>query len=282
MRHKLITLFLSAVAFIVAFCMSLTVRAQFQAPTDVKARIPNVLLLLDTSGSMYSSLAGGVANCKDELNPTKARYTILGEVLTGTVDDLDCWYNADPLNLGEKYVPLMSNSSRHQTGGQNCVPTLNLQSGILSNLKTYPYGWPFDEADKDDDGAVTYCGARSKTGFQKCFNTNNYVERDKCFKATIGWSQKLDGLLDTYSQKIRFGLMSFDSHSLSGWESYGWYLYRTGAVGSANYWMPEYVGSPITLTASNATCRNLTKGEDRKSTRLNSSHVSESRMPSSA
>ena len=84
--------------FAVVFSMVLSVvtgitspvQAQFTPPLDSKVKIPNVLLLVDTSGSMTWALDGNDADCKDELNPKKARYTILGEVLTGTVDDLDC------------------------------------------------------------------------------------------------------------------------------------------------------------------------------------------------
>jgi len=228
-------------------------QAQFTPPLDSKVKIPNVLLLVDTSGSMTWSLDGGNADCKDELNPKKARYTILGEVLTGTVDDLDCWSGIDPLSLGGPAVPLMSNSERHQPGGQNCVPTLNLDVDIINSLKAQPFGWPYEASDKDNSSAITYCGAKTSLKFARCFNASTWSSRDVCNKANIGWNQAADGLLDTYGSKIRFGMMSFDSLVWSGYSTSDFYSNKTMA-----WWTPE-TGGGLTYTYD-PLCRNNTMG----------------------
>lgn len=253
MKHKVISTFLFVIAFIVTFCASLTVRAQFTPPADTKVRLPNVLLLLDTSVSMLSALDGGDADCSSDTDPKKARYTILGEVLTGTVDELDCWTTGDPLGIGSPPVPIMSNSDRKRSGGQNCVPTFNLDTDIINSLKAQPYGWPYENADKTNSAAIAYCGGRNASKFSKCFTASEWSNREMCTKAAVGWSQAADGLLDTYNSKIRFGMMSFDSLSLSS--------YSTSVLSSNKnmmWWTPE-TGGPMTIT-SDPLCRNGTTG----------------------
>ena len=242
-----------SVALSVIAGISSPVKAQFTPPLDSKVKIPNVLLLVDTSGSMTWALDGTDADCKDELNPKKARYTILGEVLTGTVDDLDCWSGNDPLNIDGPPVPLMSNSERHQPGGQNCVPTLNLDVDIINSLKTQPFGWPYEASDKDNSSAITYCGGKTAAKFARCFNASSWSNRDVCSKATIGWNQAADGLLDTYGSKIRFGMMSFDSLVWSGYSTSNFYSNKTMV-----WWTPE-TGGPVTFTYD-PLCRNNTMG----------------------
>jgi type IV pilus assembly protein PilY1 len=251
MKRKLFSTFLFLIAFLVTFCISLTVRAQFIAPVDNKAKIPNVLLLIDSSGSMTWALDGGNADCKDELNPKKARYTILGEVLTGTVDDLDCWSGIDPLNIDGPPVPLMSNSERHQPGGQNCVPVLNLDTDIINSLKAHPFGWPFEAADKDNSSAIAYCGGKTAMKFARCFNSSGWSNRDVCGKATIGWNQAADGLLDTYNTKIRFGMASFDSLPFPGFTT----MYSNKSM---LWWTPE-TGGALSYVLD-PQCRNGTMG----------------------
>ena len=251
MNRKLFSVFLFLVAFAVTLCASLTVRAQFTPPLDSKAKIPNVLLLVDSSVSMTWALDGTNADCKDELNPKKARYTILGEVLTGTVDDLDCWSANDPLNIDGPPVPLMSNSERHQPGGQNCVPTLNLDPDIINSLKANPLGWPYEAADKDNSSSITYCGGKTAMKFARCFSSSGWSNRDVCTKATIGWNQAADGLIDTYGTKIRFGMASFDSLSFPGYTT----LYSNKNMA---WWTPE-TGGPVSLILD-PLCRNGTKG----------------------
>jgi type IV pilus assembly protein PilY1 len=147
----------------------------------------------------------------------------------------------------------MSNSERHQPGGQNCVPTLNLDADIINSLKAQPFGWPYKASDKDNSSAITFCGAKTSTKFTRCFNASSWTTRDVCSKANIGWNQAADGLIDTYGSKIRFGMMSFDSLVWSGYSTSDFYSNKTMA-----WWTPE-TGGPVTFTYDTL-CRNATAG----------------------
>src|ERR1043165_4115752 len=66
--------------------LALPKEAAAQTVGDVKLRAPNVLLLVDTSGSMNSTQSGvGSADCVNQ----KTRWVILLETLTGTVNGLE-------------------------------------------------------------------------------------------------------------------------------------------------------------------------------------------------
>src|SRR5688572_32757888 len=77
----------SLLALGIGMGLALPTEAVAQSPSDVKEKMPNVLLLIDTSGSMNADQNGGWADCDAS---GKSRWVILVETLTGTVNDLEC------------------------------------------------------------------------------------------------------------------------------------------------------------------------------------------------
>jgi type IV pilus assembly protein PilY1 len=146
-----------------------------QSVADVKIRQPNVLLLVDTSGSMHASQSGSHANCSTE----KTRWVILSEVLTGTINNLSC---------------KTSNPGAHVIASNGCQPGENTQSFIANALTTNPYAFPYHHGAGKNKEPI---GFRASSGWCS-------------YNAAGNWDQKNDGIIDAFADKIRFGLMTFD------------------------------------------------------------------------
>lgn len=180
------------------------------AQSDTNPAPPNILLLVDTSGSMEwkSSTAGCPNNqpcfpaCQADqpnngttLNPNeKSRWTELLEVLTGSIQNYSCFpeqrtgtaftqeYQLDtsmPYDLGYE-------NPYHRPLGNLCAPG----PGVLPPPGS-PYQYP--------NGAIAY--RRYDPG------TQGVVLNSSCT-----YPQWRDGLLDAYDGLVRFGLMTFDTH----------------------------------------------------------------------
>lgn len=161
--------------------------------TDVPVRKPNVLLLVDTSASMLNELDGGNSPDCDAGTPRPARWTILAETLTGTIEELDC----------NSTLPVLSN---------NCRPVANLHSEITAALAADPFGWPQRTGgNSEQKDAVVFCG---KSNPSRCTDAGTWSTGEVCKGGSNEWEQLSDGLLDTYGKTLRFGLMTFDSVAL--------------------------------------------------------------------
>lgn len=147
------------------------------APQDVKFKQPNMLLLLDTSGSMENAQnPSDDVDCDDSSDPVKSRWVILTETLSGTVNNLDCDDSGDVISSND------------------CRPRDNSHPSITSALASDPYAWPYHNG-----------GGKNKIpiGFRKGGNWCSYQQSGE-------WDQQNDGILDVFGDKIRFGLMTFD------------------------------------------------------------------------
>lgn len=146
-------------------------------PQDVKFKQPNMLLLLDTSGSMkWAPNRNDSVDCDDSVNPVKSRWAILIETLTGTVNGLDCG--------GSNVIE-----------SNDCSPRDNNHPSITGALSSDPYAWPYHTG-----------GGKNKLpiGFRKGGSWCSYLQSGE-------WDQQSDGIIDVFGDKIRFGLMTFDS-----------------------------------------------------------------------
>lgn len=185
-----------------------TASAQF----DVDPPLPNVLLLVDNSGSMEylvepsasgkNQLPGSVpgSECEEGKTPTLLnRWATLASVLTGQIKNFSCKavprngdFTAEYTFLGappydrDYFLPFHRLLSSKCTPGPGVAPT------------NY-WDWP--------NGAIQYHDIGSPT--TACSGE--------------GWAQAPDGILDTFRDRVRFGMMTFDTFADAG----------VGAVGNA-------------------------------------------------
>lgn len=166
--------------------------AAAQTVGDIKIRAPNILLLVDTSGSMNSDQTGGFADCISD----KSRWVILVETLTGTVNNLTC------NTSGGAYQRIRSNG---------CAPRFNDRAKIVDALDDAdgdgsPYAWPEEGGGGKNKEPVGFRqGGGSPPGGGWCW-----------YQKGGDWDQQNDGVIDIYADKIRFALMTFDSVEASG------------------------------------------------------------------
>lgn len=203
------------------------------AQGDVERPLPNVLFLVDTSGSMEFKSEGDILPTCNPGNSAqtnqKSRWIDLVEVMTGTFQNYSCFAmdrsttgfrNEFSLGSVEPYdynytLPF------HRPLSSNCV----VGPGVLPST---PYAFP----------------AAAVNTFS--FTAPSTVTRPTNLAAHTGcsnFSQVADGVLDVFKDKIRFGLMTFDTHPDpgTGIES-GAAAYQDGVEGTWSY----YLSSPST------------------------------------
>jgi type IV pilus assembly protein PilY1 len=161
----------------------------FGQATEAQKPAPNVLLLVDSSGSMEFKTDGTDTNCGLS---EKSRWIELVEVLTGRIANYGCWDQdrssggfrnefklgtTDPYDYG--YV-----NKYHRALSNNC-----LYGPGVAPPDSSPYAWP--------------------TGAVNTFPlVSGVVDRAH---PGCSFSQASDGLLDVYKDMVRFGLMTFDA-----------------------------------------------------------------------
>jgi type IV pilus assembly protein PilY1 len=180
------------------------------AATDVQVRKPNVLLLIDTSGSMEWTLSGGTSPSVAD----KARWTTLVETLTGSIQNLS-----------------VDASSNTFVASNGCRPVPNLDSGISTSLSTSgasgalgPYAWPKENGNPKDKDAVAFCQTAATNGAD-CFSTSQWGSAPLCRQGSASdeYHQLADGLIDDFADDVRFGLASFDSIDTIPWNHLTWW-----------------------------------------------------------
>jgi len=184
------------------------------AQTDVERPLPNVLLLVDSSGSMeykaeantngdfeYPICNPGEPNLPNE----NSRWIDLLSVMTGTFVNYSCFAQArntslfrDEFGLPGAYNPydFGYDTPYHRAISNGCIIGPGVSPGASS-----PYDFP----------------ARAVNTFT--FSQPSTVLRPTDLTAHAGcpnWSQRPDGVLDIYKGRLRFGLMTFDSHPDEG------------------------------------------------------------------
>ena len=170
------------------------------AQVDVEPPRPNVLLLVDSSGSMEYKADGTQVTVCDPNPATTSdmnRWTTLVTVLTGTINGRGCYSlsrtsndfvneygigGVQPYDYGYMVGTPIGNPYYHRIVSNGCVAG-------PGTMPTQIYDWPV--------GAIRY---------------HNYNNTTAC----NGWSQERDGLLDVFQDRVRFGLMTFDTREHEG------------------------------------------------------------------
>jgi type IV pilus assembly protein PilY1 len=162
--------------------------------TDIAPPLPNVLLLVDTSGSMEFKADASTVTCnpgRPDLTNERSRWISVVEVLTGTINDYSCdalSRLSDPFKNEYKLAGAVPYDWRYpipyhrplSSGTLGCGPGRGTLPGA-----TNPFLWPAMDAVK----------------YHKWSDTS--------FTCTM--SQAGDGILDAFSTRVRFGLMTFDT-----------------------------------------------------------------------
>jgi type IV pilus assembly protein PilY1 len=207
------------------------------AQDEAQKPAPNVLLLVDSSGSMEFKTDGDFPACTpgDSTASEKSRWIDLVEVLTGEFEGYSCW--AQPRNTaafrsefelsGVQPYDYGYVNPYHRPLSNNCL----YGPGVLPPAAS-PYGWP-----------SRYVNTFPLLGTPPTFTVSRPATAAlPSYTGCADFSQRNDGLLDTYAQLIRFGLMTFDARVSAGTGLSGASAnYATGIDGNWSY----YVGSPV-------------------------------------
>lgn len=172
-----------------------------RAQLDIDPPLPNVLLLIDSSGSMENMVDGrrpeaAGAACTPGVDMTadqKNRWAILVSALTGSMDHFSCeavdrtsagfkneytFDGAEPYDA-DYYLPY------HRPLSDGC----SARPGVAGKAQVNWFDWPA--------GAIEY---------QRWDNT----------AVSCTWDAQSNGVLDTFETRARFGLMTFDSAGHEG------------------------------------------------------------------
>jgi len=228
----LLALFGSALGF--------TSQAQAQVDADVSVQMPNVLLLVDTSGSMeYKTSGNAFPSCKYDAtgvvanfqgSSEKSRWIDLVEVLTGGITNYEC----QTLDRGSA-----SFKNEYKVVGSS------LPSSPYDFLYANPYHRPLS------GGCAIGPGALSSTNpsefLSNSFNYHSYNN----VGTSCSFAQASDGILDSFQNSVRFGLMTFDTDPSADKGELGNYSY---VVGTAHSGKPIgcTTASPMEVGARNA------------------------------
>ena len=192
---------------LLALCL-LPGRAYAQA--DVKPPPPNILLLVDTSGSMdYKTGSDTFPTCKysgtisSATTSERSRWIDLVEVLTGTIPKYEC-----------------------QRLDRNSAGFRNEYAGGFAEPYDFLYSNPYNRPVSDDcvagPGTLGATAAAFPVGAIKYHPFNNTA-------ASCSFAQTSDGILDAYKDEVRFGLMTFDTEPRPTPDRSGLWSYFTGS-----------------------------------------------------
>lgn len=169
-------------------------------PVDISPPLPNVLLLIDTSGSMENMIDGkrpedAGAACKPGIPGTPTtmnRWATLLSVLTGSIDNFSCQaINRSSAGFKDEYK--FGSSAPYDAD----------------------YYLPFHRV--LSNGCAVGPGTMGASWADWPTSPFNYHSYDDVSKACVTpFSQQADGILDVFNGRVRFGLMTFDSFPHAG------------------------------------------------------------------
>lgn len=179
-----------------------------QAQSDTNIPPPNVMLLVDSSGSMEYMASNDT--CTDTSEPCfpkcypavtdttkheKSRWIDLLEVLTGSVDDYACWeQDRSTTDFRDEFK--LGSVDAYDANGKYALPYHRALSALCAPgpgtlpSSSNPYEYP-----TGGFGHHPYSASLGK------------LDRN----SSCTFSQSSDGLLDSLKEQIRFGLMTFDT-----------------------------------------------------------------------
>lgn len=177
--------------------LALTTRARpVNAQSDLSPPLPNVLLLVDTSGSMeYMTGSTSFPTCTPTTNntSTKSRWIDLVEVLTGSITNYRC-----------------------EAIDRKATTFRDGEYGVGGPLATAPYDYLYDNPYHRPLSGNCAVGPGTLTTNVWDWHANSFKQHPyDNTGATCGtaFTQSQDGILDAFQYSVRFGLMTFDSHA---------------------------------------------------------------------
>lgn len=243
---RLVTLFPSSRISLAALLAALAVPRSAAAQQEAEKPRPNVLLLVDTSGSMefktkvVDPVTGTMGpdtfpTCVpgDSTSSEKSRWIDLVEVMTGTFDNYSCWaHDRSSASFRDEFS--ISGVTPYDYGYTNPYHRALSNSctygpGVLPG-STSPYEWP-------DKAVNTFPIVSNEISRPSSGALSTYT-------GCAAFSQAGDGLLDIYKEEVRFGLMTFDARLSAGTGvSSGIADYTTGMDGNWSYYLNN---TPVT------------------------------------
>jgi type IV pilus assembly protein PilY1 len=180
------------------------------AQADVKPPPPNILLLVDTSGSMdYKTGSSSFPTCKyagagdTGLTSERSRWIDLVEVLTGSISKYQC-----------QRLDRNSSSFRTEYASGAAEP--------YDFLYANPYHRPVSDTCVAGPGTLGADPKLFPAGAIKYHPVDNTG-------ATCTFNQASDGILDAFSEDVRFGLMTFDTEPRPDTGRSGLWSYFSGS-----------------------------------------------------
>lgn len=193
------------------------------AQLDINPPVPNVLLLIDTSGSMENMVSGkrpeqGGAGCTPGVTMPASkmnRWATLVSVMTGSIEGFSC-----------DAVDRSSDAFKNEYAWNGVAPYDHRYylpfHRILSNGCTAGPGTMIPQWDFWPPGAIKY----------------HPYNNPAAACAEPGWKQLTDGILDTFRDRVRFGLMTFDTLPDAGTGANGGLANaQTGVPGMWSYFL---------------------------------------------
>jgi type IV pilus assembly protein PilY1 len=190
-----------------------------QAQIDINQPIPNLLLMLDTSGSM-EYMADGTMPAVCDVNQASDlnRWGSVIEVLTGSLQGRGCYLqDRSTANFDSEYS-IQSNSPYdlnyflpyHRYTSNGCLMT-------PGTLPSSVFNWNPDPVEQREWNDYTFNG-----------------NPGTCNSGNV-WTQNNDGLLDTYRDRVRFSTFMFDSLTDEGIGFQGSAFRADGITGHWSY-----------------------------------------------
>ncbi|HMJ13600.1 MAG TPA: hypothetical protein VK524_19410 [Polyangiaceae bacterium] len=200
-------------ASVAALASASTLTQQAAAQADVNPPLPNVMLAVDSSGSMeYRSSSASFPACTTG-STQKSRWVELVEVLTGSIQDYSCQaVNRGSTAFRDEYSLAGTTPADFQYVNPYHRPVSGSCTPGPGTLPVNAYDFPLN--------GIAFHDINNRT--QSCTTFN----------------QASDGLLDTFLSRVRFGLMTFDTHVHSGTGVTGTSpTYGSGVNGAWSYFL---------------------------------------------
>ena len=205
------------------------------AQADTAPQMPNVLLLVDTSGSMeYKTSSNTFPVCRFDANglignpPTlseKSRWTDMVEILTGSITNYDC-----------QTIDRGSTAFKNEYGLPRGNPATNSPYDFLY---ADPYHRPMSGTCVVGPGNVNPLNAADFPA-----DAFNYHQFNNPSSPPCTFVQTPDGILDGFQDSIRFALMTFDTDPSPDQGELGTYSY---VVGNPHTGLPAGCATPAPM-----------------------------------
>lgn len=216
----------------IVLCLTLARATPALAQADVNPQMPNVLLLVDTSGSMeYKTSSNSFPVCKYDATgivpsapatSERSRWIDLVEVLTGTISNYNC-----------QKLDRSSAAFKNEYKVSSTLP-----NSPYDFLYANPHHRPMSGTCVPGPGTVS-----STNPADFLSNSFNYHAFNNT-GSSCDFAQSADGILDAFQGGIRFGLMTFDTDPSPDQGELGTYSY---VVGNSHTGMPTGCMTPSAM-----------------------------------